>query len=181
MIRNKYQSYKGSKYGPPPSPQPTNIKNCRLMFNSFIHCKDTYSCRWSEVSNPEKTLMICYVKKMKKGQNSQGKSGNYLGGMPSYLLGFLEQCFLHLGHFFGLVPKAPPPPNFLKIFGYAPANLLSCKSLQAEGEQYRSSVCSTAEGNSLFCILQLVLHTISLYRTYFIQNVVTHSVFSLST
>ena len=35
--------------------------------------------------------------------------------MPSYLLGFLEQCFLHLGHFFGLVSKAnKPPPHPLK-------------------------------------------------------------------
>ena len=32
-----------------------------------------------------------------------------MGGIPSYLLGFIEQCFLHLGHFFGLVPKVPSP------------------------------------------------------------------------
>ena len=30
--------------------------------------------------------------------------------MPSYSLGLLEHCFLHLGHFFGRVPKSPLPP-----------------------------------------------------------------------
>ena len=29
--------------------------------------------------------------------------------MPSYVLGFIEQCLLHLGHFFGLVPKVASP------------------------------------------------------------------------